>query len=223
MAPLPEERVTPSPPFKHVGIDFLRPLHIKNEFQEAEKSYVCLFTWCATREVHLELTRSMTTESFLLALTRKMSRRGKIDAIWSDNFKSFKNADKELRQCWKIISSDITQEGVQSSGICWKLICPRAPLWGVFMRDWWSQWRHPWKSRLQKRCWLKKKMRTTLSVVEAQINCRPLTYCSDDTSDPLPLTPAEIIIGRPFQSVPLKSEDMEGSSSRKNLLHWRNR
>ena len=69
-----------------------------------------------------------------------------------------------------------------------------------------------------------KEMRTTLSVVEAQINGCPLTHCSDDTSDPLPLTPAEIIVDRPFQAVTLKSEDVEGSSLRKNLLHaWRNR
>ena len=59
---------------------------------------VCLFTCCATGAVHLELTRSMTIESYLLPLTRMMSRRGKIDVILSDNFKSFKNADKELRQ-----------------------------------------------------------------------------------------------------------------------------
>ena len=44
--PLPEERVTPSPQLKHVGIDFLAPLYIKNEFQEAEKSvYVMCNTW----------------------------------------------------------------------------------------------------------------------------------------------------------------------------------
>ena len=64
----------------------------------------------------------------------------------------------------------------------------------------------------------------TLTVVEAQINSRPLTHCSDDTSDSLTLTPAEIIIGRPFQSVTLKSEDMKGSFSRRNIFHgWRNR
>ena len=131
ITPLPEERVTPSPQLKHVGIDFLGPLYIKNEFQEAERSSVCLFTWSATGWVHLELTRIMTTERFVLALTRKMSRRGKIDVIWSDNFKSFKNADKGLRQCWEVISSNVTQEGVQGSGICWKLICPHAPHWGI--------------------------------------------------------------------------------------------
>ena len=73
----------------------------------------------------------MTTERFVLALTRKMSRRGKIDVIWSDNFKSFENADKGFHQCWEVISSDITQEGVQGSGICWKLICPHEPHWGI--------------------------------------------------------------------------------------------
>ena len=67
------------------------------------------------------------------------------------------------------------------------------------------------------------KMWTTLRVAEEQINSCPLTYCSNDTTDPLPLTPAEIIIGRPFQWVKLKSKDMEGSSLQKNLLHaWRN-
>ena len=61
-------------------------------------------------------------------------------------------------------------------------------------------------------------MRTTLAVVQAQINSRPLTHCSGITSDPLPLTQAEIIVGLPFQSVTMKPEDMEGSSSPKILL-----
>ena len=61
--------------------DRIGPLSIKNEIQEAEKAYACLFTSCATGEVHLELTRSMTTKRFLLALTRMMSKRGMIDVI----------------------------------------------------------------------------------------------------------------------------------------------
>ena len=76
---LPEERVTLSLPFAHVGIDFLGPLYIKTNSKKLKRPYVC-----------------MTTERFLLALTRMMSKKGKIDVIWSDNFKSFKNADKEL-------------------------------------------------------------------------------------------------------------------------------
>lgn len=55
------------------------------------------------------------------------------------------------------------------------------------------------KKTLAKAILTEEEMRTTLAVVEAQINSRPLTHCSDNTSDPLPLTQAEIILGRPFQ------------------------
>ena len=67
-----------------------------------------VLTCSATRAVHLELTRNMTTESFMLAFTRMMSRLGKIDVIWCVNFKSFKNADKALQQCLQVVSSDAT-------------------------------------------------------------------------------------------------------------------
>ena len=78
----------------------------------------------------------MTIESYLLPLTRMMSRRGKIDVILSDNFKSFKNADKELRQSRDVISSDFTQERVQGSaifvGISFPLVHPTGE---DFMKD----------------------------------------------------------------------------------------
>lgn len=81
--------------------------------------------------------RSMIIESYLLPLKRMMSRRGKIDVIWSDNFKSFKNADKELRQCRDVISSDFTKERVQGMAIFARISFPLAhPAGEDFMRDW---------------------------------------------------------------------------------------
>ena len=47
-------------------------------------------------------------------------------------------------------------------------------------------------------------IRTAPTVVEAQINSRLLTYCSGDTSEPLPLTPAGL--HRP--TLTLKSADV---------------
>ena len=130
----------------------------------------------------------------------------------------FKNADKELRQCWEVISSDITQERVQDSGIRWKFICPRASHWGGFYERLLKSVKTPLKRTLGKAILTEDEMRTTLAVVEAQKNSRPLTHCSDNTSDPLPLTQAKIIIGRPSQSITMKPEDIERSSSRKILL-----
>jgi len=63
MAPLPEDRIKPAPPFTNVGIDFAGPLYLKDS---GEKAYICLFTCAVTRAVHLELVCDMTTGGFSL-------------------------------------------------------------------------------------------------------------------------------------------------------------
>ena len=74
----------------------------------AEKVYICLFTCAVTRVVHLELVCDMTTDRFLLAL-RRMITRGICSIISSDNGKPFKAANKELRTaCWRALESDQT-------------------------------------------------------------------------------------------------------------------
>ena len=77
-------------------------------------------------------------------------------------------------------------------------ICPRAHHYGGFYERLVKLLKTPLKKTLGKAMLTEGEMRTTLSVVEAQINSCPLTHCSDDTSDPLPLTPAEIIVDWPL-------------------------
>jgi len=45
--PLPKVRVTESPPFTIMGVDFTGALYAKTEGQE-KKVYICLFTCAAT-------------------------------------------------------------------------------------------------------------------------------------------------------------------------------
>ena len=99
MAPLPEDRIKPAPPFTNVGLDFAGPLFLKDS---GEKAYICLFTCAVTRAIHLELVSNMTVEWFLLALIRMVERRGMCSIIWSDNAETFKSAHKHLQQCWRV-------------------------------------------------------------------------------------------------------------------------
>lgn len=145
----------------------------------------------------------MTIESFLLALTRMMSKRGKIDVIWLDNLKSLENSDKALQQCWEVVSSDATLAKVEGSGIREKPV------------------KTPLKKSLGRAMLTEEEMRTTLTEVEAQIHIR-----SSDTSDPLPFTSAEIIIGRLLLTMALKTKNMVGNSRQnlqalKNCKSWR--
>ena len=75
MGSLPEERVSTSLPFVHIGTDFAGPLYVK-EGSSVKKAYVCVFTCASSRMVHLELTNGLTTDEFLQAFSRMTNRRG---------------------------------------------------------------------------------------------------------------------------------------------------
>ena len=71
--PLPEFRVVQSPPFAFTGLDYAGPLYLKGT---GSKVWICLFTCCATRAVHLDLVVDMTASSFILCFRRFTARRG---------------------------------------------------------------------------------------------------------------------------------------------------
>ena len=56
---LPDFRTSEDPPFSHTGVDFAGPLYAKN-CGVCEKAYICLFSCCSTRAVHLELTPDLS-------------------------------------------------------------------------------------------------------------------------------------------------------------------
>lgn len=75
--PLPKARVTSSHPFQFVGLDYAGPLFIRNQDNNSSsKVYICLFTCSSTRAIHLELAEDMTTQTFIAAFRRFISRQG---------------------------------------------------------------------------------------------------------------------------------------------------
>ena len=110
MAPLPTERVTISPAFSHVGIDFTGHLILKSQSKGPknlphQKAYVCIFSCATTRMVHLELTNDMTTDEFLQAFRRMYNRRGLCNTLWSDNQTTFKKANKDITWMFEKLQS----------------------------------------------------------------------------------------------------------------------
>ena len=144
MGPLPHERVSFSPPFTHVGVDFAGPLYVRDK--TPKKAYVCIFTCASSRMVHIELVKDMSTNEFLQALSRMIGRRGLCETMWSDNAKTFKSAEQKIRKLYSAQSSDtsnlwshINQDEVMaklaSKGIKWKFTVERAPWQG----GWWER------------------------------------------------------------------------------------
>ena len=99
------------------------------------KRYGCLFTCLVTRAVHVEITHSLDSDGFIMALHRFMARRGKPVKIVSDNGTNFVGAETELSVEVKTINSKKLQDEMLLEAIDWQFNPPHAPhMGGVWER-----------------------------------------------------------------------------------------
>ena len=95
MADLLTDRFQEEPPFTHCGVDMFGPFHIK-ERRNTLKCYGVLFTCLVSRAIHIEMTKTMDTDSFILALRHFIARRGNVRSIRCDNGSNFVGAERKL-------------------------------------------------------------------------------------------------------------------------------
>ena len=197
-APLPAQRIEEAPPFEITGVDFAGPMYSKNQ----GKCYIALFTCAVTRAIHLELVTDLTTEKFLLAFRRFVSRRGLCTTIYSDNAKTFKRANKELTALWDSLSSKELQEFFAEKRIIWKFIAERAAWWGGMWERMVRSVKTCLRKVLGKSCLKYEEIETILIEVEAVVNSRPITFTHTSSEEPVPLTPSHFLIGQRLTALP---------------------
>jgi len=159
------------------------------------------------KAVHIELIEDLTTESFLAALKRFISRRGKVQNMYSDNGKNFVGADRVLQQ---IIEDEefkgAVQEFAANEQMQWHFIePPRSPHYGGLWESAVRSMKLLLKRTLGEVCLTVGEMTTVLAQVEAVLNSRPLTPLSEDPSDLRVLTPGHCLIGDSLQAYPKKN------------------
>jgi len=94
---LPPVRITPSRPFANTSVDFCGPIFIhERRGREAKrvKAYIAIFICMVVKAIYLEIVSDMTTDAFLNALKRFISRRGKPANVYSDNGTNFVGANR---------------------------------------------------------------------------------------------------------------------------------
>ena len=196
MANLPEDRVTPDhPPFSFSAVDLFGPFLVKRG-RSMVKRYGVLFTCLTTRAVHIELAHSLTTDSFVNALRRFVSRRGEVREIRSDNGTNFVGAERELREEIDKWNQQQIHEAMLQHHIKWKFNPPGASHHGGVWERQIRSVRKILGSLLLSQTIDEEGLTTLLCEVESILNSRPLTPVSDDPLDLDPLTPNHLLLLR---------------------------
>lgn len=212
MGDLPADRVTPQPVFSQVTTDFAGPFLVKSSsLRNAKllKAYFCIFVCLSTKAVHLEAVSALTTEAFLAALQRFVSRRGTPVLIRSDCGTNYVGARNQLIdvQNFLIANNDAISHKLANQHITWLLNPPKGPWFGSL---------HEINVKSTKQLLYRvvgeqhltfEEFYTLLTRIEAVLNSRPLCPLSSDPSDFEPLTAGHFIIGRPLTALPEPSFD----------------
>ncbi|GAB1869103.1 Integrase catalytic domain-containing protein [Camponotus japonicus] len=225
MGNLPRGRVTPAHPFLRTGVDYAGPIFTrtsKGRGQRAHKAFIAVFICLCSRAVHLEVVSGYSSEAFLAALRRFISRRGLCKEIYSDCGTNFVGADKELRELFRASSTDghRISQAISKEGISWHFNPPAAPhfggLWEAAVKS--TKYHLRWVIGEAKLTF--EEMSTLLAQIEACLNSRPLQAMSDDPDDFSTLTPGHFLIGAPLLAIPEPSlaQEVPNTLSRWQLL-----
>ncbi|VEN51227.1 unnamed protein product [Callosobruchus maculatus] len=215
MANLPAQRVQATKAFLHTGVDYFGPLRItlgRKRGAQVYKAYVCLFVCMSVKAIHLELVSSLSTQHFVQAFKRFISRRGPCKVLYSDRGTNFVGAKTVLRELNQFLSSATFQNSMitelSDSNIEWKFNTPAAPHMGGL----WESNVKSVKIHLYRvvgdQLLTFEEMSTVLTQIESLLNSRPLCVLSRDSETPEALTPSHFLCQMPLNSLP--AETVEG-------------
>lgn len=206
MGSLPAVRTMPARPFLHCGVDYAGPLIIRTSnlrSAKTTKGYVAVFVCLSTKAVHLEAVTDLSTNAFLAALKRFISRRGLCAELWSDHGTNFVGADREIR---RHLQSKEFNEAVSryltNIRIKWTFITPSAPHMGGIWEAAVKAMKKHLRVVLGNTALTFEDLSTVLAQIEACLNSRPLCSMSTSPESCDALTPGHFIIGHPLNALP---------------------
>ena len=198
MAPLPELRTRKSlRAFSETSVDYAGPFITKQgRGKTREKRYLCLFTCLATRAVHLELSYSLSTDSFLNAFFRMASRRGLPQDILSDNGTNFVGANNVLQELTAALDKEQIQDRTANLGVKWHFNPPLGPHFSGVHEVMIKAAKRAIYDILGSADITDEELLSAIVGAEGLINSRPLTYQSANPKDNIPLTPNHFLHGQ---------------------------
>ncbi|CAK1589898.1 unnamed protein product [Parnassius mnemosyne] len=177
----------------------------KGRGRRTSKAYIAIFICMSIKAIHLELVSDLTSEAFIGAFRRFVSRRGRCAHLWSDQGRTFIAANRELSEDLNEANLNLNNQiknALALDGTQWHFIPPYSPNFGGLWEAGVKSMKGHLKRVLTKNLTYEE-MSTLLCQIEACLNSRPLTPINESEVDNIsPLTPGHFLIGEAPISVP---------------------
>jgi hypothetical protein len=192
MGQLPASRVTPSPVFENTGVDYAGPVSLK--FNQG----------FSTSAIHLEVATDYSSEAFIKAYRRFISRPGICKTLRSDCGSNFKGADVLLKKLFDQSTHQFKelQRLLTNDGTGWIFNPPGAPHMGGKWEAAVKSMKHHLRRTIADTVLSYEDFSTLLAQVEAILNSRPFSALSDDPEDISALTSGHFIHGAALTTIP---------------------
>lgn len=150
------------------------------------------------------MASDLSSDTFLGALKRFISRRGYPVEIRSDNGTNFVGADRKLREFMEKIlaNSKDASRYLSNLGISWVFNPPSAPHMGGIWEPAVRSVKKHLVAELGESAITFEHLSTLLCQIESCLNSRPLCPLSSDPDSAEALTPGHFLIGQPINLVP---------------------
>lgn len=210
MGDLPPSRLKPVRVFDTCGTDYAGPFLVKiHKLKRVQpvKVYICLFICFTTKAVHIEIVNDLTSDAYIAALTRFVSRRGLPSNIYSDCGSNYIGAASQMKGILKELFADenhISNVNRFSTENCIKFhFSPaKAPNFGGLWERAVKSIKYHLRRVIGEQLLTIEEFSTLCCKVEAILNSRPLTAMSTDPAEVDALTPGHFITGSPLTSLP---------------------
>ena len=184
------------------------PYNIKQKYQRKDtqmKAYIVNFVCFVTKGTHLEIVLDLTAESFIQALKRFISRRLHPNSVWSDNATNFHGAYNIIMAQQQSVLNEKDHNHIMNlcatQNLEWKFIPARSPHFGGLWESSVKSFKSHFKKVINDTALTYEEMLTLINQIEAILNSRPITPMSNNPNDPLPLTPAHLMMGGPITAL----------------------
>ena len=192
MGNLPADRVNNLIPFATTGADVFGPYAL-NSGRYTKKRWVILFTCFTTRAICMYSLKDMTLSTTVNAIVKLSAQYPTLHKLVSDNGTNFKGANREINEAMAAWDKSTMQDKMNEMKLVWEFGPAHCGHWGGL----WERMIKVVKSSLTacmgRRVIDLDTFDTLLAGITGVVNRRPLTKNSNSISEPLVLTPMNLI------------------------------